>query len=72
MSEAFQTRGNHMATVLSRLLLLLLFTFSSVAGAAQMYNFSYQFGSGDTITGSFKGDAAGDLITDLRDIAVSP
>ena len=49
----------------------LLALSSSLALASTSYNFSYTFQSGDSVTGSFNGDASGNLIDNLTDIHFS-
>ncbi|WP_332856061.1 PEP-CTERM sorting domain-containing protein [Duganella sp. S19_KUP01_CR8] len=44
---------------------------SSLALAATSYNFSYTFDNGRSVTGSFSGNASGNLINDLADIHFS-
>ena len=41
---------------------------ASVAHAASTFNYSYTFGSGDVVTGSFTGNASGNLVTNLSNI----
>jgi hypothetical protein len=50
-----------------------LFTLLMLAGTAHsavLYHYSYSLGSGTVITGSFTGDASGNLVTNLADISV--
>jgi hypothetical protein len=44
---------------------------SCAANASEKYNFTYTFGSGAVVTGSFNGDASGNVVTNLTDISVS-
>lgn len=44
---------------------------ASLAHAAAIYGYSYTYGSGDVVTGSFTGDASGNLIKNLSSISAS-
>ena len=44
---------------------------TSLAHARAIYGYSYTYGSGDVVTGSFTGDASGNLITNLSSITAS-
>lgn len=41
---------------------------ASVAHASSTFNYSYTFGSHDVVSGSFTGDASGNLVTNLSNI----
>ncbi len=55
-----------------RVVSLLAFLFAGVtAQASQTYDFAYTFNDGAKVTGSFDGDANGNLITNLSHISAS-
>ena len=49
---------------------LIYLAFASSAAHATLFNFSYQFGSGDQITGSLSGTLSGAYVTGVSDINV--
>ncbi|HEX9171245.1 MAG TPA: PEP-CTERM sorting domain-containing protein [Telluria sp.] len=57
-----------MKTLLRLAAITLALIASSAASASAVYNYSYTFENGSTVTGSFDGDAAGNQITNLSNI----
>lgn len=51
--------------------MLAVLAIASAANASQSYDYSYTFASGDVVSGSFTGDASGNLVTNLSNITAS-
>ncbi len=50
---------------------VLALAVGTVASATPLYNYSYTFGDGHVMSGSFRGTANGDLVTGLTDITAA-
>jgi hypothetical protein len=59
-----------MVKILLRLAALALTLFAGATAQATTFNFSYIFGNGTAVTGSFDGTANGNLVTGLSNISV--
>ena len=71
MSESLKTMSKSPKVILATLVCGLVVGHAGLVHASQIYNFTYTFDSTHQVTGSFSGNASGDLITGLSGISVN-
>lgn len=60
-----------MKNLLQSIGLVAALAVSSLAQASSNYNYSYTFGSGDLVSGTFTGDASGDIISNIKNFTAN-